>query len=66
MKGWTQRRARDNYDLRRILKKHGKELDTGTFSRLLKDRCKVRGVDFRTVEDFFTNELVAEIDERGE
>lgn len=60
MRGWTQRRARDYYDLWRILKQYEKDLDTERLVPLLHQKCKVRGVDFDNVGSFFTKELVTE------
>ena len=60
MRGWTQRRARDYYDLWRILKQYAKDLDYKQLLPLLRKKCDVRGVDFKTIDDFFTKELVNE------
>ena len=60
MRGWTQRRARDYYDLWRILKQYANDLDHQKLLPLLRKKCEVRGVDFKAIEDFFTKELVTE------
>ncbi len=60
MRGWTQRRARDYYDLWRILKQYAKDLDYKQLLPLLRKKCEVRDVDFKTIDDFFTKELVTE------
>jgi predicted nucleotidyltransferase component of viral defense system len=60
MRGWTQRRARDYYDLWRILKQYEKDLDIERIVPLLREKCRIRAVDFEDVDSFFTKELVAE------
>lgn len=60
MRGWTQRRARDYYDLWRVLKQYANDLDYKQLLPLLRKKCEVRGVDFKTIDDFFTKELVNE------
>lgn len=59
-RGWNRPRARDYYDLWRILDEFNEELDTTLIGRLLERKNAHRGVSFHSVDDFFTNELVSE------
>ena len=57
---WTRPRSRDYYDLWRLLKDFGAELDTSELTPLLKGKCDHRGVSFAGLTDFFTDELILE------
>lgn len=59
-RGWNQARARDYYDLWRILTQFQNELDRSILDELLRKKSEVRGVSFRVLDDFFTQELVSE------
>ncbi len=59
-RGWNRPRARDYYDLWRILEAYGEQLDPGTINRLLIRKCEHRGVAFSGIDDFFGKELIAE------
>ncbi len=59
-RGWTQARARDYYDLWRILTQFRDDLDRSILDDLLLRKCEVRGVSFRRLDDFFAKELVSE------
>lgn len=58
-RGWSRSRARDYYDLWRILGAYRGELDLAHFESLLHQKCAVRDVTFRGVEDFFDPGVVA-------
>ena len=59
-RGWNQARARDYYDLWRILTHFHNELERNILDELLRKKCEVRSVFFRVLDDFFTEELVSE------
>jgi predicted nucleotidyltransferase component of viral defense system len=59
-RGWNQARARDYYDLWRILTQFQNELDRTILDELLHKKCEVRSVSFRVLDDFFTEELVSQ------
>jgi predicted nucleotidyltransferase component of viral defense system len=59
-RGWNQARARDYYDLWRILTQFQNALDRTILDELLFKKCEVRGVSFRVLDDFFTEELVSQ------
>ena len=52
-RGWSRSRARDYYDLWRILGTYEDRLDLTTFSASLKTKCALRGVDFDSADAFF-------------
>jgi predicted nucleotidyltransferase component of viral defense system len=65
-RGWNRPRSRDYYDLWRILTTYGDELDHDRIRELLPEKCKVREVTYRSIDDFFTPELLAEVDRHWE
>ena len=60
IRGWNRPRARDYYDLWRILRDFGSSLDSDALSALLKRKSAHRGVGYASLDDFFTVELQAE------
>jgi predicted nucleotidyltransferase component of viral defense system len=60
-KGWSRSRARDYYDLWRILRAYKGSLDLKGFTGFLKRKCDVRDVKFRTAEDFFPKPVIEEV-----
>lgn len=59
-RGWNRPRARDYYDLWRILGQYGDVLDRGLLPDLLAQKSKHRGVSYAGLDDFFTEQLVRE------
>lgn len=59
-RGWNRPRARDYYDLWRVLGEFGPVLDPACLPGLLDRKCALRGVAYHSLEDFFTGPLVAE------
>lgn len=57
-------RARDYYDLWRMLGSHRGNLDLTDFRDRLNEKCTLRGVDFQGPKDFFDQRTVADV-ERG-
>jgi predicted nucleotidyltransferase component of viral defense system len=61
-RGWSRSRARDYYDIWRILKAYQDRLDLTDFGRLVKAKCEVRGVDFQGPDDFFDDAMLAYVE----
>ena len=60
IRGWNRPRTRDYYDLWRILDEFGDGLDCEQIGTLLERKSAHRGVSFRSLNDFFSDELVSE------
>src|SRR6266511_4824983 len=58
--GWNRPRARDYYDLWRILRDFGPSLKNIDLSGLLRRKSAHRGVSYNSLDDFFTADLEAE------
>jgi predicted nucleotidyltransferase component of viral defense system len=52
-RGWSRSRARDYYDLWRILSIYRDSMDLSDFNDFLHEKCAVRSVDFTDAEAFF-------------
>ena len=59
-RGWHRPRARDYYDLWKILSTFGVSIDIATVRRILPEKLAARGVSYSDVGDFFTDRLVHE------
>lgn len=59
-RGWNRPRARDYYDLWRILNEFGEGIDRQQIGTLLELKNAHRGVSFRGLNDFFSDRLVSE------
>ncbi len=59
-RGWNRPRARDYYDLWRILNQYREGLASDQIKELLDRKCEHRDVSFDSLDDFFTKELVEE------
>ena len=66
MRGWSRSRARDYYDLWRVLGTYGDRMDFTGFDSLLRDKCSVRGVDFDSPDDFFHEAMLAYVQDTWE
>lgn len=60
VRGWNRPRARDYYDLWRILKNYKAAVDVNRLIEMLDKKCKHRDVSYQNIDDFFTGELVKE------
>ncbi len=60
LRGWNRPRARDYYDLWRILAGRGQDLDPLLVRRILPEKLAARGVRYSSVDDFFTPDLRSE------
>ena len=59
-RGWRRPRARDYYDLWRILTDRRGEINPDEIRRILPAKLAHRGVSYSAVDDFFTPQLLAE------
>jgi len=57
-RGWSRSRARDYYDLWRVLNAYRDRLQLDGFGSLLQQKCQVRGVGFQGAEDFFQGSML--------
>jgi len=57
-RGWSRSRARDYYDLWRVLNAYRDRLQLDGFASLLQQKCQVRGVGFQGAEDFFQGSML--------
>ena len=62
-RGWSRSRARDYYDLWRVLGEYGDSLNLDGFDSLLREKCTVRDVSFSRPDDFFHEPMLAYVKE---
>ena len=60
-RGWSRSRARDYYDLWRILTRYRDELELTGFESLLRQKCQVRNVSFEVADDFFREPMLSHV-----
>jgi len=60
VRGWNRPRARDYYDLWNVLKNYGHSVGVARLQKTLDQKCAHRNVAYKTIDDFFTKELVDE------
>ena len=60
-RGWMRNRARDYYDLWRVLRTYRDDLDLTDFRARLHEKCRLRDVDFDGAEDFFDPRMVSNV-----
>jgi predicted nucleotidyltransferase component of viral defense system len=65
-RGWVRSRARDYYDLWRILGVHGDRLDATGFEPFLKAKCALRDVTFSGPESFFPAAMLQTVEKTWE
>ena len=65
-RGWSRSRARDYYDLWRVLGDYGGRIDFEGFDSLLREKCSVRAVSFTGPDDFFHDAMLAYVEETWE
>lgn len=61
-RGWARSRARDYYDLWRILSAYGSSLDLSDFPTFLKAKCQIRHVTFASPDDFFPDAMLTYVE----
>jgi predicted nucleotidyltransferase component of viral defense system len=65
-RGWVRSRARDYYDLWRILNDYRDHLDFSRFADFLRDKCAIREVTFTGPDSFFPDALLATVEKTWE
>ena len=65
-RGWSRSRARDYYDLWRILGAYREQIDLTDFNVLLREKCTVRDVPFEDPEHFFHESILAHVERTWE
>jgi uncharacterized protein len=58
-RGWSRSRARDYYDLWRIMDKYSGELDLSSFEPFLQQKCAARNVRFDGPDSFFPESVMS-------
>ena len=58
-RGWGRPRARDYYDIWRVLGDYGGEMDFTDFGSFLREKCSRRDLTFEGTEDFFDDDMLA-------
>jgi len=61
-RGWSRSRARDYYDLWRVLGKYGDDMELTGFASFLQEKCSVRDVSFGGPDDFFQTTMLAYVE----
>ena len=65
-RGWIRSRARDFYDLWRILGTRRERMDLSGFPTFLREKCAVRDVSFNGPDDFFPAVILAIVEKTWE
>jgi predicted nucleotidyltransferase component of viral defense system len=65
-RGWTRSRARDYYDLWRVLGVYQKQLHLSDFSSFLHAKCAIRNVSFNGPDDFFEKTMLRYVEKTWE
>ncbi len=61
-RGWSRSRARDYYDLWRVMGTYGEQMDLSDFLSFLHEKCAVRNVSFEGPESFFQETMLAYVE----
>lgn len=61
-RGWSRSRARDYYDLWRVLGAYKDRMDLTDFGSFLREKCAVRDVAFKGPDDFFQDRMLAYVE----
>jgi len=61
-RGWSRSRARDYYDLWRVLGTYKSRMDLTDFASLLREKCAVRKVSFEGPGDFFQETMLSYVE----
>jgi predicted nucleotidyltransferase component of viral defense system len=65
-RGWARSRARDYYDLWRVLGEYRSNIDISNFRELLNAKCALKGVTFSGSEDFFRSPMIDYVEKTWE
>jgi len=60
-RGWSRSRARDYYDLWRVLGTYKDRMNLADFTPFLREKCTVRNVSFTGAETFFPEAMLAHV-----
>ncbi len=60
-RGWSRSRARDYYDLWRVLSFYRDRMDLSDFPDLLREKCIIRRVTFGGPDDFFDEAILSHV-----
>lgn len=66
LRGWSRSRARDYYDLWRVLSAYTSEMNLADFVPFLHQKCAVRNVTFTSAADFFPEKMMAYVEKTWE
>lgn len=61
-RGWSRSRARDYYDLWRVLGAYKDQMDFFGFASFMREKCAVRNVGFDNAEDFFQEAMLTYVE----
>lgn len=61
-RGWGRSRARDYYDLWRILGSHMASLNKESILSVIQKKCSRKSIEFKSVNDLFDEKLMADFD----
>ena len=61
-RGWSRSRARDYYDLWRVMGTYRDQMDLSDFVSFLREKCTVRNVRFEGPESFFQEKMLAYVE----
>lgn len=61
-RGWSRSRARDYYDIWRVLKTYRDELQLMDFKPFLHRKCEIRNVSFEGPADFFQEPMLSYVE----
>jgi predicted nucleotidyltransferase component of viral defense system len=61
-RGWSRSRARDYYDIWRVLGAYEDRMDLTDFALFLQKKCAVRNVSFSGPDDFFQGKMLAYVE----
>jgi hypothetical protein len=62
LRGWSRSRARDYYDLWRVLGVYRDQMDLTNFAAFLHAKCSIRGVVFTGPDDFLQRSMLAYVE----
>ena len=65
-RGWSRSRARDYYDLWRVLGAYENQLHLSGFSPFLRAKCTIRNVSFNGPDDFFDQAMLSYVEKTWE
>ena len=65
-RGWSRSRARDYYDLWRVLGAYKNQMDLDDFLPFLREKCAVRNVTFKVAADFFADPTLSYVEKTWE